>query len=404
MNSATLKKKPNTGSIENEQKTLIIQLERQIRQKDKTIDLLQKLNKPQNECSETEEPLMVNGTFHPHNTSNTVKDSVNDTASNNIDNRMHQMEMNFCQNMNMITNCNMQMALQIQTLSNQLMMQSQQLLLQQQQQQFLNVNRIAGPQYIPAQVPNVLNHSHHGFNGVHPNAVHGPIYGQQLFYQRLFIIQPNVHMPLQRQLITQPVYQHQPTVHQQQPQQITPLSRQQLNNTSVKTTVLLDGVKNRATQVDNQHFQSETSSGCNIANKNENEMEMRSQTSPKAEKQNLISSHNSPKTEKQNLISSQNSPKTEKQNLISTHVSNLNDTSIETIELDSTGIVVESSASEPVTNVDSENELEIPTAVELTNQHVSDRFKLGGSSFLCIPSQKHIPPDTQDLHLEEKLI
>ena len=196
-------------------------------------------------------------------------------------------------------------------------------------------------------------------------------------------------MPLQRQLITQPVFQHQPTVHQQQPQQTTPLNRQQPNNTSVKTTVLLDGVKNRATPVDNQHFQSDTSSGCNIANKNENEMEMRSQTSPKAEKQNLISS--------------QNSPKTEKQNSIRTHVLNLNDTSIETIELDSTGIVVESSASEPVINVDSENELEIPTAVELTNQHVSDRSKLGGS-FLCIPRQKHIPPDTQDLHLEEKLI
>ena len=164
MNSATLKKKPNSESIENEQKTLIIQLERQIREKNKTIDLLQKLNKPQNESSETEEPLRVNETCHPHNTSNTVKDSVNDTASSNIDNRMRQMEMNFCQNMNMITNCNMQMALQIQTLSNQLMMQSQQLLLQQQQQQFLNVNRIAGPQYIPAQVPNVLNHSYHGFN------------------------------------------------------------------------------------------------------------------------------------------------------------------------------------------------------------------------------------------------
>ena len=81
MNSATLKKKPNSESIENEQKTLIIQLERQIREKDKTIDLLQKLNKPQNESSETEEPLRVNETCHPQNTTNTVKDSVNDIAS-----------------------------------------------------------------------------------------------------------------------------------------------------------------------------------------------------------------------------------------------------------------------------------------------------------------------------------
>ena len=50
---------------------------------------------------------------------------------------LRQMELNMFQNMTLMTNCNIQMATQMQTLSNQVMMQSQNMILKQQ---FLNVN------------------------------------------------------------------------------------------------------------------------------------------------------------------------------------------------------------------------------------------------------------------------
>ena len=64
--------------------------------------------------------------------------------------------------MNVMTNCNMQMSFQTQTLSNQLMLQSQNIALQQQQ--LSNINTTCDLLYVPMQVSTVVNPFNQDFN------------------------------------------------------------------------------------------------------------------------------------------------------------------------------------------------------------------------------------------------
>ena len=371
MNNVSQKRKSNADTNENDQKSLIIQLERQIKEKDKTINLLQKINSVTARESPTD-----NGNEHIQN-KKTFRDSGNEMGCGDVEMRMRQMEMNMCENMNMITNNNMQMSLQIQTLSNQLMMQSQQMMLQQQQQQqqFLNMNRTGGLPYVFNHVPTVLNPFNQTFNTVHPYMFYQrPVNNQQVFYQRPFNIQPNMYVPLQRTVYPQTVHHHQPTGFQQQPQQNT-YHRQPVNETSVPSPSHVAMTENISIPDATVNGQSDISPGqdnVNVVGLHEQDVMNISITN----------------TELNGREDTEASP----EKTLNCHVTN------HTPDV----IVIDSSHSRNV-NIRSENESVTSDGNKDSVQTEESGSKPTDSSFLCMPSRKHFPPDSQDLLIGEKL-
>ena len=181
-----LKRKSNADGNEIENKTLIIQLERQIKEKDKTINLLRRLN----DCGVNENAGPNINTQDQTNQSTACQNCQTPAAHtglpssvtqsmdhNGIENRMKFLEMNAMQNLAIMTNNNTQMQTQMQMLTNQMAVQSQNLMVLQQQQ--LLTNNL----YRYPQVP-VINGFNQGFNVVQPQQFYNrPIYHPGLFYQ-----------------------------------------------------------------------------------------------------------------------------------------------------------------------------------------------------------------------------
>ena len=100
-------------------RTLIMQLERHLREKEKTINLLRKVNIDSQPTAIREE----NDRSAVQCTN--CKSTQTQPTNNDIENRFKLMEMNIIQNMNFVSNSSTQQSLQMQSMASQLALQSQ---------------------------------------------------------------------------------------------------------------------------------------------------------------------------------------------------------------------------------------------------------------------------------------
>ena len=194
----------NTENSEIERKTLIMQLERQIREKDKTIKLLKQVNDSQ--PADLSYKLEKDKTSEQSQMQDSCKQGSKSGHCNSCDStesRLRQMELNMFQNMTIMTNSNMQMATQMQTLSSQVMMQCQNMILQQQ---LLNVPTMNSYTHGLVHPPVYTPPFNHGFNMNQPQIFYQrPAYNPQvLFYRPVNTMNPQIYVPVQRPAHTQP--------------------------------------------------------------------------------------------------------------------------------------------------------------------------------------------------------
>ena len=204
------KRKTNSEGCDIESKTLIIQLERQIKEKDKTINLLKRLNETMgNDNTNTDTQTQANNgdQSQPCTNCQSGQKSMNKVDQNapvlqpadnfGIENRIRLLEMNTMQNLAIMTNNNIQIQTQMQMLSNQMVAQSQNFMFLQQQQ-VLASNSMNNP-YRYIQQP-VINGFSQGFNWAQPQLFVRPMYQpmqphQGYYTQNAQVIQGHVYRP-----------------------------------------------------------------------------------------------------------------------------------------------------------------------------------------------------------------
>ena len=199
--SMSTKQKPKA---EIEQKTLIMQLERQLREKEKTINLLRKVNNGSQPTDIREE----NDRSSVQCTN--CKSAQTQPTNNDIENRLKLMEMNMIQNMNIVSNSSIQQSLQMQSMASQLALQSQNMLLLQQASSFNFVGGNTANLHVPTPFTSGFNYSYiphrvqypsftHGFNPVNPHYFYqGQLYVPQTYFRPTVYPQQPVFQPQQR--------------------------------------------------------------------------------------------------------------------------------------------------------------------------------------------------------------
>lgn len=285
-----------------------------------------------------------------------------------------------------MTNCNMQMATQMQNLSNQAMMQSQNMILQQQ---LLNVNTVNNHTRGMVHPPSYMPPFSHGFNVNQSQMFYQrPVYNPQVFYHRPFTMNPQMYVPVQRpahihppiHIQQQPVYGYPPS-YVQHPQQHSEMQRQ----ASVGPAQTL------------------SASRVNIAQDSTPEMEYQQIGSlvseihpqpPNKDPSYSITSPNKPPVQ-------QDSVNVCSESVIEVELASEMGTSQRTMIPDYVANKQPQTDQNMLSDTDKESSSQ-PQHDACMNQ--GDCEEKGSSSFLCVPGRKHIPPDNQVLLDVGKLI
>ena len=373
------KKRPanNNDNSEKDNKTLIIQLERQIREKDKTINLLRQLN--DSHATEPPNRIEIDSQSNPTEQQETqckqrrVEDSCK--SCEGTENRLRQMEHSMFQNMTLMTNCNVQMATQMQTLSNQVMMQSQNMILQQQ---LLNATSMNHYMRGMTQQPAFMLPFNQTLTMQQPMIYQRPIYNPPLFYHRPAMMNSHVYVPMQRPVPAQTAHVQQQQ--QQQPAFVNPPVETQHQHVEIQREAQREPAQ---TPTNYNQVAPDPSRECNS---------QRTETqTPNLHLQQLS-------------ISSEAATTLKHMNCENT----INDSIAEVL-----GSKELNSAPSPGHSNNSHSQLDRSEVTEdnsaIRNQSHSDPEKnqanytgKDSSPFLCIPGRKHIPPDHQELLIPEK--
>ena len=360
----------NSECSDIESKTLIIQLERQIREKDKTIKLLKQLNDAQTIDPQIQmEKDKINEQYQYKQS----HASENCKSCDSTESRLRQMEFNMFQNMTLMTNCNVQMATQMQNLSSQVTIQTQNMFLQQQLLNGTNMNtHTYGGMHPPSHMPftygfNINQYPLiHGFNINHPQVFYQrPTFNPYVFYQRPAMMNPHVYVPAQRT-----VHTHPPTYSQVQQQQVSgypPGHGQQITQQQLRVPDLEPVHPVQSTLQAEEKIQQDKAqeSECQLAEP----VTFETQTQQYSERSSPIVISPVQVGTQRNDIESSNGCR------LTTQVGS-------------------SQATEPKSD-------DVLQDDKHTCQSTQEQKDLN-SSFLCIPSRKHMPPDNHVLLSVEK--